>query len=50
MSEQSVCGVGVMDVPGGSTSNGKPDPIYRVWVKMLEACFKHQPSQAIQPL
>lgn len=45
MSENLVCGVGIMDVPGGSTRNGKADPIYRVWVKMLEVCFKHQPAK-----
>lgn len=45
MSEQLVYGVGVMDVPGGTTPNGKPCPIYRVWVKMLETCFKHQPAK-----
>lgn len=45
MSENLVCGVGIMDVPGGSTRNGKADPIYRTWCKMLEACFKHQPAK-----
>lgn len=45
VNEQLVCGVGVMDVPGGTTHNGKPCPIYRVWVKMLETCFKHNPAK-----
>lgn len=46
MSEQLVYGVGVMDVPGGTTHNGKPCPIYRTWCKMLELCFKHHPAKA----
>ncbi|WP_454252843.1 hypothetical protein [Pseudomonas sp. Marseille-Q7302] len=44
--EKLVCGVGVMDVPGGTTSNGKTCPIYRAWGNMLKLCFTHEPARA----
>lgn len=46
VNEKLVYGVGVMDVPGGTASNGKTCPIYRTWCKMLKLCFNNHPAKA----